>query len=176
MSNENVDVQKLIAENTALKKAVDSLNLKIAELQKSSGLQSVSQPNIAQQTVLPPIPEEQTPLAETVSTTNIISITNSNIDQYATTILGVTDAPNQINLIVKDKNGSLVSDVVCIIKNESNLPIRASKSNPFGQVLFSSPLANGTYIIELTKDNLTFPAIKVILDGKVLKSFEIKAI
>ncbi len=89
----------------------------------------------------------------------------------------VTDKkPNIIHGVVKDASGMGIEDIILIIKNESNDPVRALKTNKIGAFSISTPLSNGYYIIETDKSkktSLSFDIIKVEAVGQVLPPIEI---
>lgn len=80
--------------------------------------------------------------------------------------------PNVISGIVKSKDGNLLPGVVVIVKNERNRPVRAMKTNSLGQFLTTTALENGTYTLELTKNEYTFGKYEVELTGEVMATYE----
>lgn len=106
-----------------------------------------------------------------------MEITDDTVSQYSTEDLpGVQKQPNTINLVVKDKNGQAVPQVVCVIKNQNGDPVRASISNNFGHILNNIPVNDGTYNIDLSKQGYVFPDITMTLTGEVYPTIEIKAL
>ncbi|MBI4036538.1 PrgI family protein [Candidatus Daviesbacteria bacterium] len=91
------------------------------------------------------------------------------------TKLVLTTAPNVINGIVVDAENNYLEGVVVVIHDKEGLPVRALKTNKLGQFTGSTPLANGSYTIELEKDNLIFDLLKIELDGKILPPLTIAA-
>ncbi|OGY24073.1 MAG: hypothetical protein A2172_00825 [Candidatus Woykebacteria bacterium RBG_13_40_15] len=87
----------------------------------------------------------------------------------------LTSAPNVINGIVRDKGGLLLSNVIIVVKDSTGDPVRALKTNKIGQFAISTPLPNGTYIMELESTTNNFNNIQVELKGEVLPPIEIKA-
>lgn len=87
----------------------------------------------------------------------------------------ITNIPNVVNGIVKDKQGLLLPDVVIVVKDKDDIPARALKSNKVGQFAVSTPLPNGTYLIELEKDGYEFDIIEVKLKGDILAPIEIQS-
>ena len=87
----------------------------------------------------------------------------------------LTNTPNVINGVVKDPNGHLLTNVIIVVKDSDNQPVRALKSNKIGQFAISTPLPNGTYTMELEAEGHTFDIIQVKVDGKLLPPIEIKA-
>ncbi len=83
--------------------------------------------------------------------------------------------PNVINGLVKDVKGLLMDTVVIIVKDHNGDPVRAFKTNKIGQFAVSTPLPNGTYILELEKPGFDFDIIEVEVNGGILPPIEIKA-
>lgn len=91
------------------------------------------------------------------------------------TQLALTTFPNVINGIVKDKNGDYLEGAVAVIHDKEGLPVRALKTNKLGQFTGSTPLPNGTYTLELEKDNYNFDVLQIELTGQVLPPLLITA-
>lgn len=91
------------------------------------------------------------------------------------TQLTLTTFPNIISGVVKDKEGAYLEGLVAVIYNKEGLPVRALKTNKLGQFTGSTPLPNGTYTLELEKDNFTFDVLQIELSGEVLPPLLITA-
>lgn len=87
----------------------------------------------------------------------------------------ITSIPNVINGVVKDKDGLLIPDVVIVVRDPDDEPVRALKTNKVGQFAISTPLPNGTYLIELEKEGYKFDIIEVKLKGEILAPIEIQS-
>ena len=87
----------------------------------------------------------------------------------------LTTIPNVVSGIVKDKRTLLLSDVIILVKDSVGNPVRALKSNKIGQFAISTPLPNGTYTMELEKENNDFDVVQINLEGKVMPPIEIRA-
>jgi hypothetical protein len=87
----------------------------------------------------------------------------------------VSDTPNVIVGIVKDSRGNVLSNVLVEIKDPSGNPVRAFKTNPLGQFASATPLAPGTYTMELedTKKLHRFDIISIIVNNQVMSPIEI---
>lgn len=143
-------LEELTNENAYLKRVIGDLNLKLQELQGSG--------NDSNKKDLPKI------------------IIDSNTSkQYANIGLELEATTNAPNFVTRDSAGKMLSDVVAILKRGSGLPIQASKSNAFGNVKFSS-IPNGTYQISLEKKGYTFPLIEIVINGELIKAFEIRSL
>lgn len=91
------------------------------------------------------------------------------------TQLALTTFPNVINGIARDKTGSYLEGVVAVIYDKEGMPVRALKTNKLGQFTGSTPLPNGTYTLELEKENLNFDVLQMELSGQVLPPLIITA-
>ena len=91
------------------------------------------------------------------------------------TRLTLTTFPNVINGVVVDSQNNYLEAVVVVIHDKDGLPVRALKTNKLGQFTGSTPLPNGTYTIELEKENLIFDVLQIQLEGKVLPPLNISA-
>lgn len=91
------------------------------------------------------------------------------------TQLTLTSLPNVINGIIKDAENNYLDGVVVVVYDKEGLPVRALKSNKLGQFSSATPLPNGTYTIELEKENLGFDALQMELNGEVLPPLIISA-
>ena len=84
------------------------------------------------------------------------------------TQVALTTFPNVINGIINDGSGAYLEGVVAVIYDKEGLPVRALKTNKLGQFSGSTPLPNGTYTLELEKDNFIFDVLQIELGGEIL--------
>lgn len=89
--------------------------------------------------------------------------------------VALTTFPNVINGIVQDLTANYLEGVVVVIYDKEGLPVRALKTNKLGQFSGATPLSNGTYTVELEKDNFTFDVLEVELTGEVMPPLTITA-
>lgn len=92
-----------------------------------------------------------------------------------TTQLTLTSFPNVINGIVADPVGNYLENAIVVIHDKDGLPVRALKTNKLGQFSGSTPLPNGTYTVEIEKDDLVFDVLQIELKGAVLSPITIAA-
>ena len=85
----------------------------------------------------------------------------------------LTTKANIVSAIVKDSEGKNLENVIVLIKDANNIPVRALRTNRLGQFVAVTPFQNGIYTIELEKDGFEFDIIKIELKGEVLSPFEI---
>lgn len=87
----------------------------------------------------------------------------------------VSDTANVIIGIVKDPRGNILSNILIEVKDSEKKPVRAFKTNVLGQFASATPLANGTYTIELEdpKNQHTFDPIPVTTSGQIMQPIEI---
>lgn len=84
--------------------------------------------------------------------------------------------PNTLHGIVKGADGKALTDVLLIVKNESDEPVRALKTDSLGRFELLSALNNGKYLIEVKpsdEQKLSFEKISVELKGEVIPPFVI---
>lgn len=81
--------------------------------------------------------------------------------------------PNLTVGYVRDKEGKLIEGAILEIRDSSDNPVRAFKTNKLGQFLSATPLHNGAYEIETSKEGFEFDIIKINLEGKILSPIEI---
>ncbi len=75
--------------------------------------------------------------------------------------------PNIISGVVMKNTGQILPDTVIIIKDSSQKPVRAIKTNQLGQFFIRTPLLSGTYNLEIAYQGLTFDPIFIELDDTV---------
>ncbi len=130
-----------------------------------------------QQNQQPPAQPTQAPQPQPQSSgPSQINLDDNNIQNYATEIPGVEPAPNTINIVVKDKDGQIIPQTVCVVKNSTGNPVRASVSNNLGHILNNIQLPDGTYNVELTKQGHTFPKVTMTMTGNVYPPVEIRSL
>jgi hypothetical protein len=90
----------------------------------------------------------------------------------------LTSYPNVVTGIIKDGSNVQLPGLIITVKDKDGVPVRALKTNMLGQFAASTPLANGTYIIEVEdpKNKYQFNRIEVTLSGLVLPPLEISAV
>ncbi|HCS79221.1 TPA: hypothetical protein DIV55_05800 [Patescibacteria group bacterium] len=90
----------------------------------------------------------------------------------------LTSYPNTMSGIIKDGDGNTLPNILVTVKDKDQVPVRALKTNKLGQFAASTPLANGTYIIEAEdpKKVFSFQRVEVVLTGKALSPLEVSAI
>ncbi len=87
----------------------------------------------------------------------------------------VTDTPNVAVGIVKDSRGNVLPNMLVEVKDKDGNPVRAFKTNPLGQFASATPLAFGSYTIELEdpKKQHTFDIIQLTADNQIMLPIEI---
>ena len=175
-----------LAQTVNLAKEAQSLQVKILESQRElERIKNGGEPR--QLNVI--LNNLQKLMAEAQETKKeLASVTNEPIAPLATvkvrvvspppqkqTQLTLTSFPNVINGIMVDSQGNYLEGVVVVIHDKDGLPVRALKSNKLGQFTGATPLPNGTYTIELEKDNLLFDILQIQLEGKLLPPIKIAA-
>jgi gas vesicle protein len=103
-----------------------------------------------------------------------VRVVPKTVPQQAPTIK-LTDLPNVINGLVTDPFDKPLESAILVIKDQAGNSIRAFKTNKIGQFIVSTPMQNGTYILELEKSGFNFDTLEVTLNGQVLAPITIKA-
>lgn len=109
--------------------------------------------------------QEPTQTQTPITTTRVKIIVPSKPKQ---TTIALTTFPNVLNGIIKDQTGNYLEGTIAVIYDKEGLPVRALKSNKLGQFTGSTPLPNGTYTLELEKDNFNFDVLQIELSGGIL--------
>lgn len=117
---------------------------------------------------------------KTPSDSHILIHTQKTAGQPALTlnraqIVPLTNKPNIISGLVLDSNGAPIESVIIIIRDQNGIPQRALKTNKLGQFLSATPLADGSYAIEVESSVAEFNPVTITLNQKVLAPLEIKA-
>lgn len=121
--------------------------------------------------------QEQKPQMPATPTIGKPQTTNQGVLATTANIQPLADKPNIISGIVRDPSGEALPGVVLIVKNDKEEPVRALKSNQLGHFAISTPLSNGSYMIETDKSKKTgfsFDIINFETTGVVLPPVEIK--
>lgn len=87
------------------------------------------------------------------------------------------EQPNTIAGVIKDLRGKRVPEILIVIKNNKEEPVRAIKTNSLGEFSITNPLTDGKYQMEIDVNNLTgfnFDIIDFVAEGKIIPAMEIK--
>ncbi len=89
--------------------------------------------------------------------------------------LPVPDVPNIVIGIVKDPRGNVLSNILVEIKDKDSSPVRAFKTNAFGQFASATPLLNGVYTLEFDdpQEKQKFDAIELTVNGTIISPIEV---
>jgi len=89
----------------------------------------------------------------------------------------LTTFANVVTGIVKDGDQNLLPGVLVTVKDKDGMPLRALKTNRLGQFAASTPIANGTYLVEVEDPRLrfTFDRAQITLNGSIVPALEIFA-
>lgn len=88
--------------------------------------------------------------------------------QDSVQILPLTSTPNVISGLITDNSGVPAVGAVLVIRDASGIPVRAMKTNKLGQFLSATPLANGSYTVEVESEVASFRPATFNLSGQVL--------
>lgn len=89
----------------------------------------------------------------------------------------LTTFPNVVTGIVKDNLGNLLTGVLITVRDKDDIPLRALKTNKLGQFAASTPLPNGTYLVEIEdpRGNFAFDRVQITLAGSLVPAIEVTA-
>lgn len=176
--------QKLQAEKAAADKEMAILKQKLEDLQKELAEKAKEPPKVIVQKV---VEKEYTPVVPVASAkpqqspvqkpnqqpTGAAAVSVAPPRPQATP--PITTIPNIINGVVRDASGKLVESAVIIIKDGRGDTVRALKTNKLGQFAITTPVSNGKYIIEASKEGagLKFDVFSQEVKGEVLPPIEI---
>jgi hypothetical protein len=156
-------IKELVAKLSETEKQRQQTENELIRLRRKIGQDQENQPTIKPQ-AYQEVDTKQQPTAKYVS--------GKTAQQKG--IPTLTTTPNVISGIVTDDLGNIIQDTIIIIKDKTDNPVRALKTNKVGQFMISTPLENGTYYLELEKEGYKFDIIEVELNGSVLSPLEIK--
>lgn len=103
------------------------------------------------------------------------STTSGGVSQFGY-VQPLTKNINVVSGVVRDSKDKFLNDFLVIVKNNRGEAVRALKTNTLGQFIITTPLANGTYTVEISpanKTDLTFDIIPIEVKGEVLPPLEI---
>jgi hypothetical protein len=86
------------------------------------------------------------------------------------------EQPNKLVGMVLTPQNELVNDAIVEIKNQAGATVRAVKTNALGQFFVTTPLNDGTYVLETEKQGLQFSAFTIQLQGTVIDPIEIRSV
>ncbi|MCL4360428.1 PrgI family protein [Patescibacteria group bacterium] len=89
----------------------------------------------------------------------------------------LTTVPNVVTGIIKNETGDLLPGILITVRDFEGVPLRALKSNKLGQFAASTPLQNGTYVIEVEdpRGKHHFDRAQITLAGNQAPALEISA-
>lgn len=83
--------------------------------------------------------------------------------------------PNKLVGMILSRENDLINQATVTLRDSQGSPVTAVKSNALGQFFVTSQLPNGTYTIEVAKEDTTFQPIQISLVGKVVDPLEIRS-
>jgi hypothetical protein len=83
--------------------------------------------------------------------------------------------PNKLVGMVLSPDQKIIAEAIIEIKNRQGLVARAVKSNALGQFFITTPLENGTYVVEAEKTGFTFEPQQLALTGEIVAPLQIVA-
>jgi len=83
--------------------------------------------------------------------------------------------PNTVVGMVLDSNSKIVDNAIIEIRDQTGIPVRATKTNKLGQFFSTTPLKNGLYELEVEKEGFNFAIIKLELNGSIVSPLKIQS-
>lgn len=83
--------------------------------------------------------------------------------------------PNRLMGMALTSDNKLVDRAVVNVKDQQGNVIRSLRTNVLGQFSFPDKLANGSYVISVKKDGLTFPEKTLVASGDIIEPVELRA-
>lgn len=157
---------------------IASLQQKVAEMEEKLKEVQTEQPRVVVQKVIEKVNVPYIPAGYTQGTPKQQTPTTGIQPQKATFAPSapITNIPNIINGVVKEANQKLIEGAIVIIKDARGDTVRALKTNKLGEFAITTPVPNGNYIIEISKEQngtpLTFDRISLTVKGEVLPAVE----
>ncbi|MBI5449629.1 PrgI family protein [Candidatus Gottesmanbacteria bacterium] len=124
----------------------------------------------------------QTPVAQTAapmptaSAQPTVRIINAE-DAVKAGLPRLTTFPNVVTGIIKNHENELLAGVLITVRDVEGTPLRALKTNKLGQFAASTPLPNGTYLVEVEdpRNRYTFDRAQIQVSGTLVPTIEITA-
>ncbi|NCN24405.1 MAG: hypothetical protein GW945_02890 [Candidatus Pacebacteria bacterium] len=82
--------------------------------------------------------------------------------------------PNKLVGMVLSKDNELIPDAIVEIRTPEGKIERAVKSNALGQFFVTTPMRDGSYVIQAEKDGQEFPSQTITLGGSLVDPLEIR--
>ena len=83
--------------------------------------------------------------------------------------------PNVVTGMVFDPQGKIVDNAIVEITDMNGLPVRAVKTNTIGQFFVTTPLKDGSYVVNTEKEGYQFPSMSFDLQNTLLDPLTITA-
>ena len=164
-------IKKIHEQKEALEHEITKLHQQLSTQKQVQN--PAPQPPPAQQPATPAAPTPAVAPATPPPASHVRSIPEAQGKNVG--LLHVSDTPNVVVGIVKDARGNVLSNILVEIKGADGNPVRAFKTNVLGQFASATPLANGTYTIELEdpKKQHSFDVIQISPNGQIMLPIEI---
>jgi hypothetical protein len=126
---------------------------------------SKAQSQVATSNHSPKTPQAQVHIPVTPETTTIPA---HSINHQAATLPPAPETVNTITGVIITPSQNPLENVMIEILDESNTPVRATKTNKLGQFFSSTPLKNGTYTISVEADGYNPGIISFEANGQII--------
>ncbi len=88
------------------------------------------------------------------------------------------ESPNIIMGLIRDSRGNVLPNILVEVKDKDGNPVRAFKTNGFGQFISATPLLNGVYTLEFDdpQDQHKFDAVELTVTGSIISTIEVTSV
>ncbi len=153
-------VQQIHNQKQKLEEEIEKLKKQLAEKQAVPTQDPIKQPVTGQQKTIAPT-----------------SVSTQKSMVKSAGLPTVSDTPNVVVGIVKDPRGNVLPNMLVEVKDKDGNPVRAFKTNPLGQFASATPLAAGTYTMEIEdpKKKHSFDITQIIANNQIMAPLEINS-
>lgn len=172
-------LQKALNDGTVTKDRFKDLQLLVAQLmaekERLSKQLTIAQQKISEDAKSPLVKPVAYTAAEQAAEPTVHVIPQNMAKQAG--IPQMTAYPNVITGIIGNPQSEQLPGLIVTVKDREGMPVRALKTNKLGQFAASTPLPDGTYIIEVEdpQKRYIFDRIEITLSNKVLPPLAIMA-
>lgn len=159
-SEEQKNLEKMLAESTRQREALEKQILEMKAKQEAAGKDKFAPSEAKPQQITQRVKRVPTNMASSVG------------------IPSVPDAPNLITGIVKDPRGNPIQNILIEVKDMDSNPVRAFKTNALGKFASATSLSNGKYVIafEDPGEKHKFDNVELELVGNNLMPLEVTSV
>ena len=130
---------------------------------QTAPLPTIPQPQAYQKNLILKSKPQTTPFQETANTSSILPFPST------------PTTPNTLVGMVLDATDKIIDNAIVEIHDQSDTPVRATKTNRLGQFFSVTPLKSGNYIISVEKEGHQFEPINIVLSNQIVSPIKINS-